>query len=447
MNADPRTMAGTIPVYCAFDKLVPTDKLLPNPRNPNTHPDAQITLLAKVIAAQGWRAPVTVSKRSGLIVRGHGRYQAALRLGTPVVPVDFQDYDSDEAEWADLIADNRLAELAVIDTNRLNELLRELQDGAVIDMDLTGFDSDALNAMLAPDDDTEDNFDVESAVKAIATPVTKPGDVIILGRHKLLCGDSTDAATVAAFMGEERARCLFTDPPYGVSYQGGDFDVIAGDEMRGDALRDFLTRAFSAASFSLVQNPALYICYATVSRAEFEDALNAAGFRLKQELIWHKQMVLGRSDYHWNHEPIIYGTRIGTNCEWYGDRTQKTVLDYQEQDLTTLKKAELLSILTKLVQEAQTSMLDIKRDPAKSYVHPTQKPVALPARLIHNSTRVGDLVYDGFLGSGSTLIACEKTGRSCRGIELDPRYCDAVVTRWEQLTGGTAERVPVALRS
>jgi DNA modification methylase len=326
----------------------------------------------------------------------------------------------------------------VFDEPMMLGLLKELQDSGNIDMDLTGFDADALDKLLATEDE-EDDFDTGKVAAAIVKPITQEGDVYLLGRHKLLCGDSTDAETVAAFMGEDQARCVFTDPPYGVSYKSTDFDIIANDDLRGDVLRDFLTRAFTALGPVTVPNPALYICYATTSRAPFEDALNAAGFKMKQELIWHKQMVLGRSDYHWSHEALIYAVRTSANCEWYGDRCQKTVLEYQEQDLASLKKVELLTILTNLYRDAATSMIEIKRDPAKEYIHPTQKPVALPARLLHNSTRVGDIVYDGFLGSGSTLIACERTGRSCRGIELDPRYCDAIVKRWEKLTGGKAQ--------
>ncbi|MHC1760538.1 MAG: site-specific DNA-methyltransferase [Negativicutes bacterium] len=399
-----------IVIHCAHDALADITTLVPNPRNPNRHPDKQIELLGKIIKNQGWRAPITVSTRSGFIVRGHGRLLAAQKLGLSEVPVDRQDYASEAEEWADMIADNRIAELSEIDDEAVSRLLTEFDMD--FDRELTGFsvkDIDKLVAQFEDKDVVDDGFDVDQTIAGIVDPVTKAGDIIQLGRHRLMCGDSTDSAVLQKLMDGRMADAIFTDPPYNVDYTGGTEEAlkIANDNMSGEDFRAFLLAAFKAAASVTKAGGAIYVCHADTESLNFRTALVEAGFLLKQCIVWVKQhFVMGRQDYHWQHEPILYGWKDGAAHSWYGDRKQTTVWNVDR--------------------------------PVASPEHPTMKPVALVGIALGNSTKKDDLILDPFCGSGSTVIAAEQLERVCYAVELDPRYCDVIVKRWDGFAGETA---------
>ena len=430
--------AGDIPVYCAFDAIVELADLRPNPKNPNQHPDSQIELLAKVIRAQGWRAPVTVSTRSGLIVRGHGRYMAAKIIGCPA-PVDYQHYESEEAELADLVADNRLAELAEVDDALLAAIMAGLND-ADYDTELTGYDAELTAALIAGLEGPSMDFDKADAIvpEAPEDPVSQPGDIWQLGPHRLVCGDSTDPATYTALMQEDAADLIVTDPPYNVDYEGT-AGKIKNDSMTSEAFRAFLTAAFGAMAGAAKPGAGAYIFHADSEGVAFREAFQGAGFLLKQCLIWVKNaFVLGRQDYQWRHEPILYGWKEGAAHYFTEQRNLSTVIDESGRPdvdkMTFDELADLVSLIYDAVEDEPTTVLYCDK-PLRNAEHPTMKPVALVARLIENSSRPGWVVLDPFGGSGSTLMACEGTGRAARLIELDPRFADVIVKRYAEVTG------------
>ena len=450
---------GEIKIHCQYTELCDAASLVPNPRNPNRHPKRQIELLAKIIETQGWRQPVTVSNRSGFIVRGHGRLEAALLLGCKV-PVERQDYASEAEEWADLVADNRIAELASIDNDELAKLLSDL-DGLDIDMELTGYTGKALDNLLADirtHEVKDDGFDAAEATKKIKKPTSKRGDIWILGRNRLMCGDTTIAADMEKLMDGRRATMVFTDPPYNVDYQGNTKEKlkIKNDNMTAEAFKSFLTEAFRNLHQSADEGAAIYICHADSAGNEFRGAMAASGWALKQCLIWVKnQFVIGRQDYQWQHEPILYGWREGEAHRFFGGRKQGTVIEdspivLQEQEDATLicvtVGTEQIIIRAKeaeIISRADDTVMTIWRfeKPVRNGEHPTMKPIPLCARAIENSSREGEIVLDGFGGSGSTLIAAEQTGRSCYMMECDPVYADVIIKRWEEFTGQKAERI------
>ncbi len=485
-QAEPRTVAGEIPVFCAYDELVPIGKLVPNPRNPNQHPKEQIKLLAQIIQGQGWRAPITVSKRSGYIVRGHGRLQAAILLGTEVVPVDYQNYASEAEEWADLIADNRLSELSEIDNKLLMELIEEMDTGE-IPVIYSGYTEDDLAniiaAMEGADDITDDGIDETPEMPKI--PMSKPGDLWYLGPYKVICGSATDRATIERLMDGEKAHCVFTDPPYGVSYetQSGKFDMIKNDDLTGDNLvKDLLLPAFKNYAAFTIDEAAFYIWHASSTRDDFKYAMTSAGLIEDQYIIWVKNgAVLGHADYQWAHEPCFYASKAGYSPRFYGDRTQKTVWR-----ATLRRKGALDTVLGNgLVitdgaggkifladkppkgkkiryirlpddrsvfiysEDKQSTVWEVSRETKTE--HPTQKPVELVTRALENSTQPGELAIDFFGGSGSTMAGAELTGRKAYLVELDPVYVDVIVNRYVKMTGNITvmcerdgQRIPYA---
>ena len=397
-------------VYCAHSQMVEIEKVVPNPRNPNKHSEKQIALLSKIIAAQGWRAPITVSTRSGFIVRGHGRLLAARKLGLAEVPVDYQAYETEAAEWADLIADNRLSELSETDELLLKDLLQELNTSE-LDLELTAYTADEIDQMLGSAKEVqEDDFDADKALSEIDEAKTKLGDIYILGKHRLMCGDSTDAAAVEKLMDGQKADIAVTDPPYNVGYTGGTKDAltIQNDKQEDSAFRQFLSAAFTNMDVAMKPGAVFYIWHADSEGYNFRAACKEAGWQVRQCLIWNKnQLVMGRQDYHWKHEPCLYGWKEGAAHLWASDRKQTTILCFDR--------------------------------PQKNAEHPTMKPVALLAYQIANNTKGEDIALDLFGGSGTTLVACEQLGRKCYMMELDPKYCDVIIKRWEELTGNKAK--------
>lgn len=394
-------------IRCSYRELRDPAVLVPHPRNPNRHCAKQIDLLARIIRHQGWRNPIVVSARSGFVVAGHGRLQAALQLGVAVVPVDVQEFATEADEWAHLVADNRIAELAEMDQDGLGDLLRDLGEVEDFDLDLTGFDDADLAALLA--EPTTGETDPDDVPEPPVDPVSVAGDVWILGRHRLMCGDSAEPEQVARLMDGIHADLLLTDPPYNVAYEGGTKEsmTIANDDMDDTSYRKFLVATLGCAAAVLKPGGAFYCWHADSEGLNVRGACSDIGLTVRQCLIWVKSsMVMGRQDYQWKHEPCLYGWQKGAAHTWLSDRSQTTVLEFDK--------------------------------PSRNGEHPTMKPVPLFAYLMQNSCAPGSVVLDPFGGSGTTLIAAVQTGRSARLMELDPRYCDVIVRRWELFTGKQA---------
>ncbi|MGN0206794.1 MAG: DNA modification methylase [Muribaculaceae bacterium] len=295
-----------------------------------------------------------------------------------------------------------------------------------------------------PDDSEADEDDYTDEDAANAPTRCNPGDVWLLGRHRLMCGDSTKESDVAKLMSGGQAHLLLTDPPYNVDYQGGTKEKmkIANDNMDDVSFVGFLTAAFNCAIQAMRPGAAFYVWHADSKGFEFRTALKEVGLTIRETLIWVKNaLVLGRQDYQWRHEPCLYGWKDGAAHYFIDDRSQSTVIEDAGVDYRKLKKDELLKLVLQLTDVSVPNTVIYEDKPTKNDIHPTMKPVKLMARLIKNSTRHGELVLDLFGGSGSTLIACEQINRQCFMMEFDPKYCDAILDRWEKLTGGTAERI------
>lgn len=399
-----------IKVFCCYDKMVDIAELIENPRNPNKHPEEQLKILAKVIKQNGWRAPITVSKLSGFIVKGHGRLHAAKLLGCETVPVDYQEYENESLEYADLMADNRIAELSEIDNKKLLELFQEFDVGEV-DFDLSGYTEDFYKELASAFDEYEGDEllgDPDEVPEEVETRC-KRGDIWQLGNHRLMCGDSTVITDVEALMNGVKADLLLTDPPYNVNYEGKTKEKlkIENDKMENSSFRKFLYDAFTTADMVMKEGAVFYIWHADSEGYNFRGACYDVGWTVRQCLIWNKNtMVLGRQDYQWKHEPCLYGWKDGAGHLWASDRKQTTVIDFNK--------------------------------PSRNGEHPTMKPVGLFDYQIQNNTKGGDVVLDLFGGSGTTLIACEANKRTAYLMELDPHYCDVIITRYETLTGKKA---------
>jgi len=410
-EAEPKAWADGVPVYCAHDAIVDVATLVPNPKNPNTHPDSQIQLLGRIIRQTGWRAPITVSNRSGFIVKGHGRLAAALLEGVKAVPVDYQNYDSEAQEYADLVADNRIAELAEIDQKMLADIFADVDTGE-IPLDLTGYTEKEVENLVtalseALHNDLDDPDEVPELPEAEDT-FTQTGDLWILGRHRLLCGDSTDRATALKLLDGKKADMVFTDPPYGVNVKGG---KDKGNLIMGDLTQTAIPFSFEiAVDYATKEKAHFYFCGGESNMQLYQKLFDRYLHILPKHLIWVKNgFVMKQNGYHNQFEIIFHGYKIGSGALWYGGRTEDEASD----------------------------VWHVNRDAASTYEHPTQKPVGLPARAIRNSCPPDGMVFEPFCGSGSTLIACEQLGRICYAIELDPRFCDVIVRRYARTTGDT----------
>jgi len=390
----------------------PTDKLLPYARNARTHSDDQVAQIAASIAEFGFTNPI-LAGIDGIIVAGHGRLAAAQKLGLAIVPVVVLDHLSPIQRRALVIADNRISENAGWDDAMLRVELESLQlEG--FDLDITGFDADALAELLAGDEPNNEWQTDEDAVPEVAeTPISHLGDVWIMGPHRLLCGDSTVAESYDRLMQGEMADMVFTDPPYNVNYANSAKDKMRGKDRAilndnlGDGFYDFLLAALTP-TVAHCQG-GIYVAMSSSELDVLQAAFRAAGGKWSTFIIWAKNtFTLGRADYQRQYEPILYGWPEGSQRHWCGDRDQG--------DVWNIKK------------------------PQKNDLHPTMKPVELVERAIRNSSRPGNVVLDPFGGSGTTLIAAEKSGRVARLIELDPKYADVIVRRWEDFTGQTALR-------
>jgi DNA modification methylase len=389
----------------------PVGKLIPYGRNPRKN-DHVIEQMAGAIQEFGFRIPI-IAKSTGEVVDGHLRLKAALHLGLETVPVVLADDLTQMQIKAFRILANRSATWADWDEDLLRLELEELQLDD-FDLALTGFDDDEIAELLAGEETTtEGNTDEDAAPEVPVAPVSKPGDVWIMGKHRLLCGDSTDAASFALLMAGEKATMVFTDPPYNVDYANSAKDKMRGtnrpilNDNLSDGFQDFLLNAFKPTLAHC--SGAIYVAMSSSELDTLQAAFRAAGGKWSTFIIWAKNtFTLGRSDYQRQYEPILYGWPEGATRHWCGDRDQGDVWNFNK--------------------------------PRVNDLHPTMKPVELVERAIRNSSRPGDIVLDPFGGSGTTLIAAEKSDRQARLIELDPKYVDVIVRRWQSYAGAQAVR-------
>ena len=388
------------------------EALIPYINNSRTHSDEQVAQIAASIKEFGFNNPILVDKDSGIIA-GHGRLQAARKLGLTEVPCVRLEHLTETQRKAYIIADNRLALNAGWDNELLTIELNELlADGFALE--ILGFDSDELKTLLDPLEPTEGLVDEDQVPEVPEEPKTKPGDIYQLGRHRLMCGDSTSIDAVEKLMDGQLADIFITDPPYNVAYEGKTKEAltIKNDSMGDDQFRQFLRDAFTAADMVMKPGSVFYIWHADSEGYNFRGACKDSGWTIRQCLIWQKDtMVMGRQDYHWKHEPCLYGWKDGAAHLWATDRKQ-------------------------------TTLIQCKR-PKRNDIHPTMKPVELMEYQMLNNTKGQDIVLDLFGGSGSTMIAAEKQGRISRLMELDPKYCDVIVKRWEDFTGKKAELLTI----
>lgn len=399
----------------AVGKLWPADKverrpigsLIPYAKNARTHSDAQIALLARSMEEFGFTNPVLIDETGGILC-GHGRVLAAHLLGWKEVSVMIAAGWTKSQKQAYIIADNRLAEIGsewnpMMLSSEFDELMA---DG--FDVDLTGFSKDDILDLM-PDEKDPRLTDENEVPDVPLVPVSRQRDIWLLSNHRLACGDATDPDSCARLMQGKVASCVWTDPPYNVSYIGKTKSAL---KIKNDAMGDLQFYELLRDSFILAMNHTgagggIYITYPDRQSRAFHNAFADDGWKLSSVLVWVKNsLVLGRSDYHSRHEPLIYGWKDGAPHTWLSDRSQDSVLEFNR--------------------------------PSQSIDHPTMKPVELIEYCISNNTRKGAIILDIFGGSGSTLIACEKIGRQSRIVEIDPCYCDVIVKRWQDFTGKLA---------
>ena len=382
-----------------IEQVALTD-IKPYKNNAKKHPAEQVANVAESIRTLGWRQPIVLDK-DGVIIIGHGRFLAAKQLGLETAPCHYA-YD---------LTPEQTKKLRLLD-NKLNE---SEWDFDLLKLDIEGLDFSNMTLDWGIEETLTQTPVVEDeppAVDSSTPPRTKLGDIWVLGKHRLMCGDSTDKETVAKLMNGAVADLCVTDPPYNVAYEGKTEEAltIENDAMSKEEFFAFLKKAFERVLESIKPGAAFYVWYASREHINFETALNEVGLQVREQLIWVKNtLVLSRQDYHWRHEPCLYGWKDGAAHNWYNDRKQTTVLEFNR--------------------------------PTANREHPTMKPVELIAYQIENSSKKNDLVFEPFAGSGTTLIACEQLERKCYAMELDPKYCDVIVKRWETLTGEEAKKI------
>ena len=409
------------------------EELKPYEKNTRKHEPADIEQIKQSILLDGFNDPIGIWGGENLIVEGHGRQIAALQLGLEKVPCIRLDHMTDEQRRDYAIRHNRTAELSSWDEINLES---ELQDLEIKGFDMQGLRFDDL--FEPPKKDAGEL--VEDAVPSVPEkPKSKRGDIYQLGAHRLMCGDATSAADLHALMDVALADLVVTDPPYNVDYHGGTGLTIQNDSMADADFCRFLTNAFSAMNAAMKPGCSFYIWHADSEGYNFRRACVNAGLQVRQCLIWVKnQLVLGRQDYQWKHEPCLYVWKDGWPHFWAGGRKQCTTLTAVDlYELRNKSESELLKFIEERwcdSEDTETSVLYEER-PARNAEHPTMKPIKLIGRLVRNSSQEDGIVLDTFGGSGSTLIACEQLGRACRMMELDPRYVDVIVSRWESFTG------------
>ena len=377
--------------------------LIPYARNSRTHTEEQVAQVAASIKEFGFLNPVIIAE-DNTILAGHARVLAARKLGLDKVPCIKAENLSEAQKRAYIIADNKLSLNAGWDEELLAIEISDLKNEA-FDLSLLGFDDKELDKLLSPDGDdiVDDDFDVDAELEKPA--VTQAGDLWIIGRHRLLCADSTVQENMDRLMDGRKANLTVTDPPYNVDYQGT-AGKIKNDNMEDTKFHDFLLSAFKCLNSVMADDASIYVFHSDTEGLNFRKAFDEAGFYLSGCCIWKKpSLVLGRSPYQWQHEPCLFGWKKGGKHQWYADRKQTTIWEFEK--------------------------------PKKNDVHPTMKPIPLIAYCIRNSSMSNTLVVDPFLGSGTTMMACQQSDRTCYGLELDPKYCDVIVNRYIELTGSS----------
>ncbi len=405
-----------------------------NPRKDLKPGDAEYEKLKRSIQTFGYVEPVIWNKRTGKVVGGHQRLKVMKDLGYTEVDCVVVDLD-EQKEKALNIALNKIS--GEWDNTLLANLLQDL-DRSGYDVTLTGFDlaeAQELFGSGSMENVHEDDFDADSAIEEVSEPKTQFGDLYILGNHRLLCGDCTHKEDVAKVLGDQEADIMVTDPPYNIDYGAtisGKGRDIANDNMADDEFYQFLCGFYKAAESGLKKGAPVYVFHSTKETVNFTKALQESGFKYAQTLVWYKNhFTLGRQDYQWIHEPILYGWKEGAGHYFINDRTLNTVYEEVRENLRKMNKAELVELVEKIFEVPTTVIKDNK--PTRSADHPTMKPITLCAKLIYNSSHEGDTVLEPFGGSGSTLIAAEQLNRKCCAIELEPKYCDVIVRRYKQL--------------
>lgn len=380
--------------------LADVSELIPYVRNARTHSEAQVAQIAASIREFGFLSPILVAE-DNTILAGHGRLAAALKLGLKKVPCVKENHLTETQKRAYIIADNKLSLNAGWDNELLAVELSELE-GADFNLDLLGFDEAELSSIFDADKDVnDDDFDVE---KELEEPCfSKTGDMWTLGRHRIICGDATKLETYKTLLEDTKVNLVVTDPPYNVNYEGS-AGKIKNDNMEDDKFYQFLFNSFVNMEQAMADDASIYVFHADTEGLNFRKAFQDAGFYLSGCCIWKKpSLVLGRSPYQWQHEPCLYGWKKKGKHKWYAGRKETSVWEFEKSK--------------------------------KNADHPTMKPIALLAYPIKNSSMTNSLVLDPFAGSGSTLIACEQTGRVCYAIELDEKYCDVIVKRYIEQVG------------
>ena len=386
-------------------QLVPVSKLVPYVNNARTHSPEQVMKLRSSLREFGFINPIIIDRDYGIIA-GHGRLLAAKEEGITEVPCVFVDYLTEAQKKAYILADNRM----VMDAGWDEELLRveiEALQGEAFDVSLTGFDEMELADLFKDGSDSgaeDDDYDLSAALEKAA--FVERGDIWTVGRHRLMCGDATSAEDVAALMDDRKANLILTDPPYGVSFKSSSGLTIQNDSMKNEEFYNFLLSAFENMADHLEKGGAAYVFHADTEGLNFRRAFIDAGFHLAGCCIWVKDsLVLGRSDYQWQHEPVLYGFMQNGKHQWYSDRKQTTIWNFAK--------------------------------PKRNANHPTSKPLDLLGYPIGNSTQENAIVIDTFGGSGSTLMACEQINRTCCTMELDEKYASVILRRYVDDTGDT----------
>lgn len=408
--------------------------LNPAEYNPRRWDAKSVKDLTESIKRFGLVDPIIANKapgRENVVIGGHFRLHIAKELGYTEVPVYYVDIPDINKEMELNLRLNR--NVGDWDWN----LLANFDETMLVD---SGFTTQEIDKAMGLGANDEDDFDAEEEVAKIVTPKAKVGDVYQLGEHRLMCGDSTNKAHVTTLMDGKRADMVFTDPPYNINYSGRGkktSNTILNDAMSPEEFRHFLGGAFTSMRDATKDDAPAYVCYASRTHREFEDTLNLAGYQVRQQIIWVKAVAsMGWGDYRWKHEPILYVVKTGSTTEFFGDRAQYTEWKDDPSD------DELLKRVRKMIEkdeQGDSTVWRLKRD--SNYDHPTQKPLALIKIALRNSSKRGALVLDLFGGSGSTLIAAEQYGRTCYAMELDPKYVDVIIKRYEKATGLTATKI------
>jgi DNA modification methylase len=439
-----RQALAIVPTIITRIELWRTDQLVPLDRNPRTHSDAQIGEIAASMREFGFLWPIIVNGKTRQIVAGNGRYLAAVRLALPLVPVVEERHLSDVQRRAFIIADNKIA----LNAGWANDLLAEelpALEALGFDLSITGFSEAEIAEVLASVEPAPVEEPPLPELKE--SPVSRAGDLWILGDHRVLCGDATRLEDLNRVLEDRAADAVWTDPPYNVDYESS-AGAIQNDALPAEEFAAFLSAAFSSLIAVMRAGAPIYVAHSDTGGVTFRQCFLEAGFKLSSCLIWRKNaLVLSRGDYHWQHEPVLYGWKPGAAHSWFGGRDKTTIHEFEGAPFQQVGEDEWQLVLgetTLIVQGKDLTIQPVRGTvftepkPAVSAEHPTMKPVALIQRMLVNSARPGDCVLDPFGGSGSTLIACEALRLHARLVELDPRYVDVIVGRWENLTGRKA---------